>query len=555
MILLSGHSLTQARRILPERMSMALTERGSTAEMVPDSMDGIGVGSWFLDNTNPGKGIVWRVRSIETAFLTRTPRIELEHIIHTLKDRILFGEVTPATITGIEGAETCSALQTVQYILARQSDWVLGAFGYSDSNPYKFDGNSLYDALETVTRSLKDAWWSYDLTSYPFKLNITPRPANVVCELRAGRNLESVTRRLDTSNMYTRFYPIGKDDLHIPGNFVSRNENLYGVIEHVEVNQGFETESELIRWANQRLDVHAQPLDNIEINGLELADATGEPLDRLSLGRVCRVPLPEYGTTITEKITQLRYTDKIHEPEVVTITLANEQEDIEKVIADAIKEGAGPSGGGGRAAARQDKEDHAWFEDTDTHVAMVAEGIVGKDADGNPDWARLSKIVVDGTGIHQTVEVMKEGMAAQNTRIDQTERRIILEANRATAAESELSGRITVAANRISLVVTERDGHAVVNTASIVAGINANHGSYIKLQADTINLSGYVTASQLSATNAKIDNLMSGYAQATEINSANLRCNNFYFAGHRVYSSYQVETKTGSTIYVLGYAS
>lgn len=553
MILLSGHSMTTARRIMPERMSMALTERGSTAEMVPDSMDGIGVGSWFLDNTNPGKGIVWRVRSIETAFLTRTPRIELEHVIHTLKDRILFGEVTPATITGIEGAETCSALQAVQYILARQSDWVLGAFGYSDANPYKFDGNSLYDALETVTKSLKNAWWSYDLTSYPFRLNITPRPADVVCELRAGRNLESVTRRIDKSNLYTRFYPIGKDDLHIPGNFVSRNENIYGVIEHVEVNQGLETEAELIRWANQRLDVHAQPLDNIEINGLELADATGEPLDRLSLGRVCRVPLPEYGTTITEKITQLRYTDKIHEPEVVTITLANEQEDIEKVIADAIKEGAGPSGGGGRAAARQDKEDHAWFEDTDTHVAMVAEGIVGKDADGNPDWARLSKIVVDGTGIHQTVEVMKEGMAAQNTRIDQTERRIILEANRATAAETELSGRITVAANRISLVVTERDGHAVVNTASIVAGINANHGSYIKLQADTINLSGYVTASQLSATDALINNLRTGMADFTDIDTAKLECNNLSFAGHNIYF-YDVKTTGGNTVHVMGYA-
>lgn len=552
MILLSGHSLTPARRIMPERMSMALTERGSTAEMVPDNMTGIGVGSWFLDNTNPGKGIVWRVRSIETAFLTRTPRVELEHIIHTLKDRILFGEVTPATITGIEGAETCSALQAVQYILARQTDWVLGAFGYSDSNPYKFDGNSLYDALETVTRSLKDAWWSYDLTSYPFKLNITPRPVNVVCELRAGRNLESVTRRLDTSNMYTRFYPIGKDDLHIPGNFVSRNENLYGVIEHVEVNQGFETEAELIRWANERLDVHAQPADNIEINGLELADATGEPLDRLSLGRMCRVPLPEYGTTITEKITQLRYSDKIHEPEVVTVTLANEQEDIEKVIADAIKEGGGPSGGGGRSAARQDKEDHAWFEDTDTHVAMVAEGIVGKDADGNPDWARLSQIVVDGTGIHQTVEVVKEGMAAQNTRIDQTERRIILEANRATAAEAELSGKITVTANRIGLVVTERNGKAVVNTASIVAGINANHGSYIKLQADTINLSGYVTASELSATDAKISNLTSGVTQAASLKATAINAvTGFTYQNHAV--AYQSVTIGGQQYHLLGY--
>lgn len=507
MILLNGHSLEQKRRIVPEKLSLTITERDSTASMVPDSLSGITVKSWFLDETNPGKGIVWRVKSIGNDYSNETPTVELEHVITSLRDRILFGEVTPEMMGG---GTSCTARQAVEYILRRSDDWKLGSFGFDGvSNPYKFDGDSLYDALVKVTKSLKDAWWSYDLTAYPFKLNITKRSETAGTELRCGRNLVSITRTQDTANMYTRFYPIGKDDLHIGGNYVERNTGSYGVIEHVEVNSGLETEAELIRWANEKLDVHAQPLDTIEIEGLELADATGEPLDRLRIGRVCRVPLPDYGTVIEEKITQIRYQDKLFSPEVVQITLANAQEDIAQILADTIKEGAGPMGAGGRGGARQEKEDHAWFEDTDTHVAMVAEGIVGTDADGNPDWARLSQLVVDGEGIAATVEVVKEEYGEMSSSIKQNEKAITAEVKRAKKAEGNLSTKIEITADGIK---TKVDKNGVISAINQTA-------ETIEISASRINLDGYVTMSDLDSTNGRITNLMSGNAVASLLNA------------------------------------
>jgi hypothetical protein len=334
--------------------------------------------------------------------------------------------------------------------------------------------------------------------------------------MRAGRNLDSLRRTQDLSNTYTRFYPIGKDDLHISGNFIDRNTGAYGVIEHVEVNSALETEEELRRWANEKLDVHAQPLDTIELEGIELADATGESLDRIRLGRICRVPLPEYGTVIEEQVRRIRYADKVHQPTVAQVTLANEQEDIAQILAEAIKEGAGPMGAGGRGGARQEKEDHAWFEDTDTHVAMVAEGIVGKDENGNPQWDRLSQIIVDGEGIHASVERIDSEIGEWSTRIEQNEDEIRLEANRAITAEKSLSSRISVQANQISLVVEKKNGKDVVKSASIITAINQD-GSSIRLSADKINLEGYVTAQSLEATNARINNLMSGNAVASAL--------------------------------------
>ena len=115
-------------------------------------------------------------------------------------------------------------------------------------------------------------------------------------------------------------------------------------------------------------------------------------------------------------------------------------------------------------------------------------------------------------------------VAGLNSRITQTSDAISAEVTRATTAEGTLSGNITVNSNKISLVVSETAGGYEVNSASIVAGINGQTGSYVKIKADTINLSGYVTASDLSATNARIDNLVSGSTQANYLNCLAFRC-------------------------------
>ena len=543
MILLQGHSLAQARRVPLEALSLTLNERDSSAQMTPADMTGIGVNSWFLDDSGPGKGIVWRVRSIQENYLTRTPRVTLEHAINSLRDRLIFGEVKPGDISGT-GSDSCSALQAVRYILARQDDWTLGSFDYgSVSMPYKFDGNSLYDALEYVCKTLPDCWWSYDFSRYPFRLNITRRSTQVGTRMRAGRNLATITRTVDRNGMITRFYPIGKDDLHLPEEYVERNAGTYGIAAAVEVDQSLGSVGELRSWANEQLERHAEPAVTISVTGVELADATGESLDRIRLGRICEVPLPEFGMEIAEVITQVAYQDALYEPEAVQVTMENKKQDISRIVAEAIKK----AGAGGRGGARQEKEDHAWFEDTDDHVAMCAEGIIGKDAKGEPNWTRLSQIVVDGRGIYTDVQSIQQEVVIAESRITQNENQIQLEVRRAQSAEGtlssrinveanritqevtratgeegRLSGRITTEANKIALVVSEGAHGYEVNAASIVAGINGQGGSYVKLQADKIDLSGYVTASEFYAVDAKIDNLMSGEAIASSLFAASL---------------------------------
>ena len=65
------------------------------------------------------------------------------------------------------------------------------------------------------------------------------------------------------------------------------------------------------------------------------------------------------------------------------------------------------------------------------------------------------------------------------------------------------------------MVVEEKNGENVIKAANIVAAINDNGGSEILLEADTINLTGYTTISQMRAVEAEINNLITGSTKAT----------------------------------------
>lgn len=651
MILLNGHTLTPKMIFTPESMPLTLNENAvSTASMTlgPDAPE-IKIDDWLRDTEEPGAGIVWRVKGLETAYDQKTRTVQLEHVLATLRDELLFGEVTTKAISG---GSSASAEAALRYVLGRQNIWALGDFEFTKSMPYSFNNSTIYAALETICSTL-DGWrWEYDLSALPFRLHVRKQKSDVGSEMRSDRNLLTLKRTVDRSNMYTRFYPVGARNMHIQGDYVSKNESLYGVVSKTETDQSITKKEMLKAWAEDRLNRHCEPNVTVTISALELSEATGEALDKIRLGYMCRVPLPEYSTTIIERVTKLNWSDKLREPERVTVTLANQLNDVANIIKQLSSSGSRNSGGGAKAQ----EEDHAWIVDTADHVGLVAEAIIGRDGE-TVDWSRVSSIIVDGEGIHQQVVKTQGDLAVAESRIDMNEQRIALEVTarqtadqglssritieagritsevtnrvnadnqlssritqtaeaitaevtrattaegtlsgritvaaeaitaevtratteegtlsgritttaeavtaevtRATTAEGTLSGRITVNSDKVELVVSESSGGYVVNSASIVAGINGQTGSYVKIKADTINLSGYVTATQLNATDAKIDNLMAGNTTAAWIkaNQGNIPKltvgNDLTFKSHGVY--WQGVTIDGISYHFMGY--
>lgn len=129
---------------------------------------------------------------------------------------------------------------------------------------------------------------------------------------------------------------------------------------------------------------------------------------------------------------------------------------------------------------------------------------------------------------HQEAEI-----AIQTARLDVAYNQIQSEVTERKNGEIAIRSEITQTAKDITLLVEDK-----TNTASIVAGINSQSGSYVKIKANTINLTGYVTASQLNAVSAKIDNLYSGNAVATQLRANSLRIisgYSFYYGGDVVH--------------------
>ena len=203
-------------------------------------------------------------------------------------------------------------------------------------------------------------------------------------------------------------------------------------------------------------------------------------------------------------------------------------------------------GGGGRTRSAKEKGE---FE---TDILQNERNIIleARQVDENRKVIKASGMKIDPiTGVIIYAEDVPNGIGA-NFRVQSNA--ITAEAYSRQSEDEQLRGQIRVQANKISLVVTERGGRAVVNTASIVAGINTDHGSYIRLQADTINLDGYVTAPQLRATQAEIENLRTGQSTATTLRAQNLYATvSFHYGANRI-TAYPI-TINGISYNLLGY--
>ena len=176
------------------------------------------------------------------------------------------------------------------------------------------------------------------------------------------------------------------------------------------------------------------------------------------------------------------------------------------------------------------------------------------DLDDLDNEVKLQEGMIEVTASRITAEVTdrREADKELSGKITVQADRITAEVKRAQKAENTLSGKIDVQADKISLVVTEKNGIFTVNSASIVMGINAQTGSYIKLRADKIDLSGYVTATDLAATNAVISNLVSGSTTANSLKAYLLSASTgFTYQGHTV--SFHTVTVSGTTYHLMGY--
>lgn len=181
-----------------------------------------------------------------------------------------------------------------------------------------------------------------------------------------------------------------------------------------------------------------------------------------------------------------------------------------------------------------------------------------------------------GTGLRFTafqrdLDKLDEDVKLQEAAITVEHNRITQEVVDRREADTQLAttydAKITVEARRITQEVTERKNGEVtlqsqitqqagqielkVSKGSVISSINQSPES-ITIRASRINLEGYVTADQLSATQADIDNLISGSTQASSLKTNLLSASvGFTYQSHTI--SFKTVTVNNVTYHLMGY--
>ena len=582
-VLLSGQTMTPAGILNPLTMSLTLmADDMSTASMTLDSdSPAVKCGNWVQIWAPNGTMCVMYIKNLRTDYNTDIRTIELEHCFALLEETVLFGEVTPATMGG--SATSVSATKAITYLLNRQSTkiWTIGSCDFSTSTGWEFTNSNILSGLQDIAAAIQDCQWEFDQTALPWKLSLKKWPTAATMELRNNRNLRTLKITLDRTGMYTRVWPVGNKNLDISSvnggkKYLDMNTGTWGIIGQVITDSSITSAAHLKAWGEAQLKKNAEPRITASIDALELSKETGESLDKIIMGRLCRVPLPEYGTTVTRRVSSLSWANCCADEYAVSVTLANEH----KTISGLLKEKANSGSSGGRKSGaktgkdlKDDEEQLQEFENSDIWInrdnvwAVSAQYDVYTDTDGKRHIrlrnGALLEVERDG-GIYATVGDLVGEYDKHNLKTDRwvdsfegsalwTQRNQITgvcgeyDIEYYTDASGKRQKRLIVKSGGGMKIRRNNVEYGLYDEGNLTGGlmvqkINGQTTTYLKGDIIKIGNSGLVTVldGKLNASAVTADYIASKIAQASSITATALTVTGTVTAG-----DYRVSTSGG----------
>lgn len=433
----------------------------STAEMVlPEGECDAATGQFIELYTAHGNAGIYRVQQAEQDFGGRVT-LSLEHGLTTLGDGIMPGEST----------QTGTTRKLLTDILACQAKtmWTLGTVAVPDTRTmtWKCDNSNLLESLCNLMDELKGYRLTYDQSVFPWKLNVEALSEEDGCECRLTRNLSSLRVEENRSELCTRLYVTG---LSKP--LEADTISTWGIVSRAMDADKDVGKEELMKQGTAYLEAHKDPAISVTMDAVDWYAATGEAFDRFSLGRICRVCLPDYAKTIRQRVIGLRWPDVFAQPDQVTVKLSSESVSAVDVMAGII------------------------VDTTVTRKRLVSDLRSQKDLLIAAE-EKLTLMAADIDLIAQNVSINAQNIAlkASTEEVGELTRRV-------SSAEIELDSANAQIALKASQTVVDDLGTRVSAAEIAIDGAN----SRIALKADRIELQGYVKAEDLATETLDVMN-------------------------------------------------
>ena len=521
-----GKTLKERARLSPDDVQITLNLQPlSTVSMrVPENSPDIVMHDWAEVYNQHGSVGIYRVVSIQPSY-GKELNLTLNHAMDVLNDSIYPGELK---FSGTVSQFISQMLNAQTQKLGNVAYWQIGTIDDTGAWACDISYDNILDLLKEIPEEHQDFMYTFDFSVFPWKLNLVRKPDAVLTEFRLNRNIESCKPNITDTELCTRLYLsitsyTGTGDTRKSTTTFEVHDDAaaqddWGVVcKPVGIDTDKVPLSQKSAWIADYFERHHSPTVQISVDGKELNELTGETIDEMHMGYLCRVALPRYNTIFNERIVTIKYPNALKRPTTVSVSMANKRETTEDSIASAHKEAKKASKSGSSAKKKADNNSatinekdviyNRTLEATDKKIVstMTATG-VKLDANNNPMVDANGKYVFDDTGAGATLY----------SRVTATAGALATEVQTRTQQGQTLQSSITQEANKISQIVTAVGADGAVTAASIVAAVN-NAGSSVIIQADHINLEGYVTTSTLDTRLMYFDQMIGNTGTAKTI--------------------------------------
>lgn len=334
--------LNEVGRLYPANVQYVLNKDPlSTATITLNAEDAQPNVGQFVELYDVGGSIgVFRVEGKTSTFSNGgTVKISLEHALTTLSDGVVFGYQE----FGGAGVNLRNVITTLLQMQPKQM-WVLGDCEFETYFQYSFENDNLLTAIISLAEPLEDEYlWEFDTDAYPFILHLRHAPTADASEMRMNRNIHSVKIEIDKTELCTQIYPLGYGEgvnqltIADANNGVkylnADTQDVWGIVRTVYAETSVTDAATLKAMAETVLEKTKNPKITVTIDGAEIYEATGEPLDKFYVGRMCRVPLPDYGITIDERVLTIQKSDVYNDNQRCKLALSNRMSDSVETLA------------------------------------------------------------------------------------------------------------------------------------------------------------------------------------------------------------------------------
>ena len=264
---------------------------------------------------------------------------ELEHVIAFLFDDRIDGYLEMGG-TGVYTEDIIRHLLRLQTV----KRWQLGRCDFRYQFQYSWEKEDLLNALFSIPKCFdSDYHWTYDTDSYPWTISLVRADDARNCEVRYGRNEQSIKRGRDISNLCTRLYcmgsgegvnqtsirtvnPTGKSYIDSP------NISKYGVISKLLTDSSISDEATLFAKGKAYLRELENPMYSYTVKALDFHRVTGLEWDLIDEGKLVRLNDTRAKLDLDKRIVSVEKSDIEGNPLDMTVEIATQSSDVSSTL-------------------------------------------------------------------------------------------------------------------------------------------------------------------------------------------------------------------------------